>query len=112
MSASRACGSRELTTVSWWLPENVMDAGSVTKWQPASLTRAPLGEVTLSTGPIPRAPVTFFIIILYFESPATTSPAAQQTSVSVKHIRLGVPLRYDGKPRVLLHNIVKWSVSD
>ena len=68
--------------------------------------------VTLSTGPIPRAPVTFFIIILYFESPATTSPAAQQTSVSVKHIRLGVPLRYDGKPRVLLHNIVKWSVSD
>ena len=90
MSASRARGSRELTTVSWWLPENVIDAGSVTKWQPASLTRAPLGEVTLSTGPTPRAPVTFFIIILYFESPATTSRL-------VKHIHLGVPLRYDHK---------------
>ena len=76
MSASRARGSRELTTVSWWLPENVMDAGSVTKWQ------------------------------VYFDNgPATTSRL-------VKHIRLEVPLRYDGKPRVLLHNIVKWSVSD
>ena len=41
----------------------------------------PLGEVTLSTGPIPRAPVTLFIITLYFESPATTSRL-------VKHIHL------------------------
>ena len=40
------------------------------------VTKRPLGEVTLSTGPIPRAPVTLFIIILSFESPATTSPAA------------------------------------
>ena len=44
--------------------------------------------VTLSTGPIPREPVTFFIIILYFESPATTSRL-------VKHIILA-PVRLRG----------------
>ena len=78
MSASRARGSRELTTV------NVARKAN--------------------EGPTRRSD--------FVDGPATTSPAAQQTSVSVKHIRFGVPLRYDGKPRVLLHNIVKLSVSD
>ena len=35
--------------------------------------RRVLRRVTLSVGPIPRAPVTLLIIIRYFESPATTS---------------------------------------
>ena len=42
------------------------------RWFPGCFTKGS-STMTLSTGPTPRAPVTFFIITLYFESPATTS---------------------------------------